>query len=126
MALADDILAGIVWEFDISPTWAVTALSLLAIPISMVVLSTVLPARANRIANLVVASVRVPFAAFNAVGQLGEDWMAFYVLGVSLELVVLAFILRSAWTWPRRTAVPESGRELTTGSQLQRAAGGPR
>jgi hypothetical protein len=32
--------------------------------------------------------------------------MYFYVLGVALEVIVLAFILRSAWTWPRRTASP--------------------
>ena len=47
------------------------------------------------------ASVQVPFAAFNAVGQMGEPWMYFYVLGVALEVIVLALILRSASTWPR-------------------------
>ena len=57
---------------------------------------------------LVVASLQVPFAAFNAVGELGEPWMYFYVLGVALEVVVLAFILRSAWAWPRRTASPST------------------
>ena len=72
----------------------------------MVVLSMTLPARANRITNLIVASVQVPFAAFNAVGQVGEPWMYFYVFGVALEVIVLAFILRSAWTWPRTAAVP--------------------
>ena len=104
--VVDDILAGVVWEFDITQTWAITALTLLAIPIFMVVLSMTLPARANRITNLVVAAVQVPFAAFNAVGQVGEPWMYFYVLGVALEVIVLAFILRSAWTWPRHTAAP--------------------
>jgi len=99
--VVDDILVGVVWEFDITQTWAITALTLLAIPIFMVVLSMTLPARANRITNLIVASVQVPFAAFNAVGQMGEPWMYFYVLGVALEVIVLAFILRSAWTWPR-------------------------
>ena len=99
--VVDDILIGVVWEFDITQTWAITALTLLAIPIFMVVLSMTLPARANRITNLIVASVQVPFAAFNAVGEVGEPWMYFYVLGVALELVVLAFILRTAWTWPR-------------------------
>lgn len=99
--VVDDILAGVVWEFDITQTWAITALSLLAIPIFMLLLSTALPARANRIANLVVASVQVPFAAFNAVGQVGGPWMYFYILGVALEVIVLAFILRAAWTWPR-------------------------
>ena len=99
--VVDDILVGVVWEFDITQTWAITALTLLAIPIFMVVLSMTLPARANRITNLIVASVQVPFAAFNAVGQVGEPWMYFYVLGVALEVIVLAFILRSASTWPR-------------------------
>ena len=104
--VVDDILAGVVWEFDITQIWAITALTLLAVPILMVVLSMALPARANRITNLIVASVQVPFAAFNAFGEVGGPWMYFYVLGVALELIVLAFILRSAWTWPRRTASP--------------------
>ena len=97
----DDILVGVVWEFDITQTWAATALALLAIPIFMVVLSMTLPARPNRIANLIVASVQVPFAAFNAVGEVGGSWMYFYLVGVGLELILLAFILRTAWTWPR-------------------------
>lgn len=98
--VVEDILDGKVWELDVTPTWAVTALTLLAIPIFMVVLSTTLPARANRITNLAVASLQVPFATFNAVGEWGEPWMYFYGLGVALELVVLALILRCAWTWP--------------------------
>jgi len=98
-----DILSGVVWQFDITEIWAITALTLLAIPIFMVVLSMTLPARANRITNLIVASLQVPFAAFNAVGQLGEPWMYFYLLGVALEVALLALILRYAWTWPRST-----------------------
>ncbi|WP_406095614.1 DUF6326 family protein [Kitasatospora purpeofusca] len=94
----DDIEGGVVWEFDISQTLLTAFLALMAIPILMVVLSMTLPARANRITNLVVASVQVPFAAFNAVG---ESWTYFYGLGVALEVVVLALILRYAWTWPR-------------------------
>jgi hypothetical protein len=104
--VVDDILVGVVWTFDISQLWATTALILLAIPIFMVVLSMTLPARANRVTNLLVGSVQVPFAAFNAVGQVGEPWMYFYVLAVVLEVLVLAFVLRSAWTWPRGTASP--------------------
>ena len=94
--VVDDILAGVVFKFDITPTWAITALTLLAIPIFMVVLSMTLPARPNRITNLLVASVQVPFAAFNAVGEVGKPWMYFYVLAVVLEVIGLAFILRSA------------------------------
>ncbi|MED7950380.1 DUF6326 family protein [Streptomyces sp. BE303] len=96
----DDIEAGVVWEFDVSQTLLTTFLAVMAIPILMVVLSMTLPARANRITNLIVASVQVPFAAFNAVG---ESWTYFYGLGVALEVIVLALILRYAWTWPRTT-----------------------
>ncbi|MEU3768668.1 DUF6326 family protein [Amycolatopsis keratiniphila] len=93
-----DIEAGVVFEFDISQPLYVLFLTLMAIPIFMSVLSMALPARANRVTNLIVASVQIPFAAFNAVG---ESWRYFYGLGVALELIVLALILRSAWTWPR-------------------------
>ena len=94
----DDILAGIVFKFDISQTFVVIALTLVAIPILMILLSTTLPARANRTLNLVVASLYIPVSAFNVVGG---SWMYFYGLGVVLEVLLLAFILRSAWTWPR-------------------------
>jgi hypothetical protein len=50
-----------------------------------------------------VASLYIPVSAFNA---LGESWTYFYGLGVVLEVLLLAFILRYAWTWPRRTASP--------------------
>lgn len=96
--VVDDILAGKVFEFDLSQTFSTTALTLVAIPILMVVLSMTLPARANRITNLVVAALYVPVTAFNVVG---ESWFYFYGLGVVLELVLLALIVRWAWTWPR-------------------------
>ena len=94
----EDILDDKVFEFDLSQTFSTTALTLMAIPILMVVLSMTLPARANRITNLVVASLYVPVTAFNAVG---ESWPYFYGLGVALEVILLALILRYAWTWPR-------------------------
>lgn len=110
----DDILVGVVWEFDISQTFVVSALASVAIPILMIVLSMTLPARANRAANLVVASLYIPYSAFNLVGG---SWMYFYGLGVALEVLLLAFILRSAWTWPRTPAVP--ARPATTDLRQQ-------
>jgi len=97
----EDILAGRVFEFDLSQTFSTTALTLVAIPILMVVLSMTLPARVNRIANLIVAALYVPVTAFNAVGA---SWLFFYGLGIVLELILLALIVRFAWTWPRTTA----------------------
>ena len=98
--MVDDILAGIVHEFDIGPTFVAIALTLMAIPILMIVLSTTLPARVNRTINLVVATLYIPVSMYNAVG---ESWTYFYFYGLSigLEVLLLAFILRAAWTWPR-------------------------
>lgn len=97
--VVDDILVGRVFTFDVTPTWAITALSLLALPILMITLSVTLPARASRLVNLVVAGIQVPFAAFNVAGELGEAWMWFYGLGVALELALLVLVLRWAWRW---------------------------
>ena len=66
--VVEDILDGKVFEFDLSQTFSTTALTLLAIPMFMIVLSMTLPARANRITNLVVAALFVPFTAFNVAG----------------------------------------------------------
>jgi Family of unknown function (DUF6326) len=94
-----EILAGVVFEFDISQTFVVIALMLVGIPILMILLSMTLPARANRTLNLVVASLYIPVSVFNVLGA--GSWMYFYGLGVVLEVILLAFIVRSAWTWPR-------------------------
>ncbi|GAA1477229.1 hypothetical protein GCM10009623_16750 [Nocardioides aestuarii] len=96
----EDILDGRVYEFDLSQTFSVSALSALAIPIFMIVVSTTLPARANRLTNLVVASLLVPFTVFNVAGGF---YLWFYGLGVVLELVLLALVVRWSWTWPRAT-----------------------
>ena len=98
----DDILAGIVFEFDISQTFVVTSLMIVGIPALMILLSTALPARTTRTLNLVVASLCLPIAAFNVVG---ESWVLFYGLGAAVEIAILAFILRSAWTWPRTRSI---------------------
>jgi hypothetical protein len=50
-----------------------------------------------------VASVYVVVSAFNA---LGESWTYYFTLAIGLEVIVLALILRYAWTWPRRTTSP--------------------
>lgn len=99
--VVDDILVGVVWEFDVSQILLTIFLAAVAVPALMIALSVILPARANRAINLVVASIYVPFSAFNAVG---ESWTYFYGLSIGLEVLLLAFILRSAWTWPRTSS----------------------
>ena len=102
----DDLRAGVVGlDFYITPTVLTIFVALIAIPALMVMLSMTLPARMNRATNLVVASLFIPVTVFNAVGE-SWDWAFFYGLSIGLEVLLLAFILRSAWTWPRRTASP--------------------
>ena len=94
----EEILAGRVFEFEANQTFAVLSLTLVGIPGLMILLSTVLPARANRVLNLAVAALYVAPTVFNLAG---ESWIFFYGLGVVVEVVLLAFILRTAWMWPR-------------------------
>jgi Family of unknown function (DUF6326) len=101
----DDILDGVVFVFAISPTLLTSMLASVAIPALMVMLSMTLPARVNRATNLVFALLYIPYSVFNAAGE-SWDWAFFYGLSIGLEVLLLAFILRSAWTWPRRTASP--------------------
>jgi len=80
-------------------------LASVAIPALMVMLSMTLPARVNRATNLVVALLYIPFSVVNAVGE-SWAWASFYGLSIGIEVLLLAFILRSAWKWPRTPAVP--------------------
>jgi uncharacterized membrane protein YhdT len=98
--VVDGILGGLVWEFEVSAPLITVFLVSVSIPAMMVALSAIVPARANRVTNLVVASLYVPFTLFNAVGETWE-WAAFYGISIGLELLLLAFILRTAAVWPR-------------------------
>lgn len=112
--LLDEIQSGVVHEFEVGPTFVGLALTALAVPILMVLLSTTLPARVNRAVNLVVATLYIPFSVYNVSGEETWDYAYFYGLSIGLEVLILAFVLRSAWTWPRRTtspATPAAGRD---------------
>lgn len=93
-----DILDGRVYEFDLSQAFSISALTLVAVPIFMVMLSMTLPARASRTTNLAVAALYVPATIFNVAGGF---YVYYYGLGVVLELILLGLILRYAWAWPR-------------------------
>ena len=98
--VVDGIRNGLIWTFDISSTLLTIFLVSVSIPALMVVLSMTLPARWNRATNLVIASLLIPYSVFNAAGATWE-WAGFYGLSIGVEVLLLAFILRSAWTWPR-------------------------
>lgn len=102
------ILEGRIWEFEVSATLITIALVSVSIPAVMIALSVILPARANRITNIVVAALLIPYSAFNAAGATLE-WAGFYGISIAAEVLLLAFIIRSAVKWPRASERPADG-----------------
>lgn len=97
------ILDGLIWRFEVSPALLTGILASVMIPALMVVLSVILPPRANRILNTVLATLYTPFTVFNIAGATAE-WLPFYALSISIELALLALIVRWAWVvTPRGT-----------------------
>jgi hypothetical protein len=101
----DKIRGGNIFVFDISGNLLTIFFVLVATPALMVLLSLTLPARLNRATNLVAASLWIPFCVFNAAGAT-PDFALYYGVTIGVEVLILAFILRTAWTWPRTAAVP--------------------
>lgn len=91
-----EILAGRVFEFQISQVFLFSALALVAIPALMIFLSLALPARTNRKTNLILALFYIPFSLFNLVG----DAWPHMVLGAGMEVVLLGLVIRYAKKWP--------------------------
>jgi hypothetical protein len=96
----EDILAGIVWKFQITQTWALSAMILMTIPIIMIFLSLTLKAKANRWTNIIVGILHILLAIANVIG---ETW-AFYIFGTIAEIVLLSLIVWNAWKWPKQEA----------------------
>ncbi len=96
----DDIRGGVIFVFDISGTLMSIFFAIIAIPALMILLSMTLPARVNRATNLVVASLYIPAVGMNFLGS-PPDYAFYYALTIGVEVLLLAFILRAAWTWPR-------------------------
>ena len=94
----EDILTGIVFEFDITQRFLLVALASVTIPALMIFLSVALPAKVNRWANIIIAAVYIPYTLFNLAG---EAWIHM-VFGAVVEVVLLCLIIRYAWKWPQK------------------------
>ncbi|WP_035764751.1 DUF6326 family protein [Arthrobacter sp. H20] len=99
----DIIRGGNIFVFEISGNLMTIFFVLISTPALMVLLSLTLPARVNRATNLVAALLWIPFCVFNAAGAT-PDYALYYGVTIGVEVLILAFILRSAWTWPRTVA----------------------
>jgi hypothetical protein len=93
----EDILVGKAWVFDITQTWMLFSVMLMTIPSLMVFLSLVLPAKANRYANIGIGAIYIFIALGTAVGEINT----YYIFGSAVEAVLLSMIVWIAWKWPR-------------------------
>lgn len=92
----NDILSGRVFEFDISQAFLIAALVSVSIPAIMIFLSVGLKAKVSRLANIIVASIYIPYTLFNLVG---EAWIHMYY-GAAVEVAILLLVIRYAKKWP--------------------------
>lgn len=87
-------------DFEVNQAVLVLTTIYILIPILMIIVSLVAPARMNRTANIVVSLI---YAASVVVSVVGETWI-YYILGSVVEVMLLLAIARVAWTWPRSPA----------------------
>lgn len=73
--------------------------ALMEVAIAMILLSRILPYRANRPANMVAGVVMTAFAAVTMLG--GKQAPLFYRVFTTMEIICTLFIVWYAWTWPR-------------------------
>ncbi len=93
----NDMLAGKVFVFEISQVFLFTALVSMSFPISMIFLSVILSAKINRLMQIIVATIYIPYTLFNLAG---EAWIHMY-WGAAIEVFILIVIIYLSWKWPR-------------------------
>jgi len=98
--IIEAILAGKVWEFEITQAWALGALILMMIPSLMVFLSMTLRASVNRWTNIIVA---ILYIVVGIATTIGETW-AFYIVGHIVGILLLLVIIWTALKWPKQEA----------------------
>ena len=91
----EDILKGRVFVFDITQGFLLAALASMTIPALMIYFSVALPAKINRWANIIIATLYIPYTLFNLAG---EAWIHM-LFAAAVEVVLLCMIIRYAWKW---------------------------
>lgn len=69
------------------------------VPSLMVVASLLIPAKVNRVTNIIVSLL---YLVSIVVTVLGERWI-YYILGSVVEMVLLVAIVYVAWAWQKRS-----------------------
>jgi hypothetical protein len=100
----EDVIAGKVWQFQITQAFLLGAIISVTIPALMIFLSVALPAQVNRWTNIVVAAVYIPYTLFNLAGEA----LNYMIFGAVVEVVLLLLVIWYAWNWPKQKWSPSS------------------
>jgi hypothetical protein len=111
-----DIEAGKIAAFSIGQGYLLGVTVYVLLPSLMLFLSLVLPVKATRMANLVVALVY----ALTIVGSAVGEW-TYFIVGSLIETALLVGIAYYSWTWPKAAATSTVTSEPRDSSQVQPA-----
>jgi hypothetical protein len=103
--VVEGVLAGAPGGIEMTPVFMLAASVLMSIPIFMVLLCVVLPAKMNRTVNIALGIFHL--VLLGATATVGDElpW-AHYVLYMVFEGIVISLITWSAWKWPTHKGVP--------------------
>lgn len=81
---------------EVSQATLLVASLIVMIPAVMIVLSLLLPARVNRLLNLVLA---ILYTLVNISNLVGESWAYYFLFGIA-EIAITTYVFFTAWRWP--------------------------
>ena len=96
------IESGSIYVFEIGQGFLLGAIIYVLIPTLMIPLTLVLPRRANRLTNIIVASLFMVTIIGGAIGEWG-----YYVLGSAFEAILLVGVIVLAARWTKSALLAE-------------------
>jgi hypothetical protein len=97
----DEIRRGVLGPFDVSQATLLIASLIVMLPAVMIVFSLLLPARVNRLLNVVLA---ILYTLVNFSNLVGEEWAYYYLFGIA-EIAVTVHLFLTAWRWQVKEVV---------------------
>jgi hypothetical protein len=97
----DEIRRGVLGPFDVSQATLLIASLIVMLPAVMIVFSLLLPARVNRLLNVVLA---ILYTLVNISNLIGEEWAYYYLFGIA-EIAVTVHLFLTAWRWQVKEVV---------------------
>ncbi len=76
---------------------------LLILPTLMIPASILLKSVYSKWLNIIMAVLYAGISLLIIIGSYKEEWLRFFVLYQSVEILVFVLIIRTAWYWPKNT-----------------------